>query len=109
MQWMQYRLSHKMPGLLLPEVDEILKGTAMLETNMDRWEAQAIAKGMLLGKLEGKLEGESTLLERLLVKRFGPLSEEKRARLRGATADQLEHWAERILEASSLADLFGDH
>ena len=117
MQWMQYRLSHKMPGLLLPEVDEILKGTAMLETNMDRWEAQAIAKGILQGKLEGKLEGkregklegESTLLERLLVKRFGPLSEEKRARLRGATADQLEHWAERILEASSLADLFGDH
>ncbi len=108
MQWMQFRLSHKMPGLVMPAIDEILKGSDMLETNMDQWRNKAIAEGVLLGKLEGKLEGESTLLERLLVKRFRGITEGTRARLKSATAEQLEMWAERILDAHTLADVFNE-
>lgn len=109
MQWMQYRLNSKLPDLHLPNVDDILKGTEMLETNMDRIRANAVAEGVLLGKLEGKLEGESTLLERLIIKRFGPVADDTRSRLRTATADQLENWAERILDARTLMEVFGDH
>jgi hypothetical protein len=66
MQWMRYRLSRKMPGLPLPTLDELLRGTDMLETNMDQWKAKAVAEGVLIGeqrglqmgKLEGKLEGK---------------------------------------------------
>jgi hypothetical protein len=36
MQWMQSRLSRKMPGLRLPQLDDMLKGTDMLETNIDQ-------------------------------------------------------------------------
>ncbi|MFZ4539806.1 DUF4351 domain-containing protein, partial [Propionivibrio sp.] len=66
-------------------------------------------KGMIKGKLEGKLEGESMLLERLIFKRFGSLPDDVRARLRTATTDQLEAWAERILDSCTLAEIFNDH
>ena len=58
--------------------------------------------------MEGRLEGEFTLLERQLAKRFGPLSDDTRARLRAARSEQLETWAERVLDAPSLAQVFGD-
>ena len=66
-------------------------------------------KGKLEGKLEGELQGESKLLERLIVKRFGPATEDTRTRLKTATVDQLESWAERMLDALTLADVFSDH
>ncbi len=59
--------------------------------------------------LEGKLEGESALLERQIAKRFGPITDNTRTRLNTATAEHLEAWAERILDAGTLAEVFGDH
>jgi len=49
------------------------------------------------------------LLERQIVRRFGPMAEETRLRLRSATAEQLEHWGERILDATTLAEVFDNH
>jgi flagellar biosynthesis/type III secretory pathway protein FliH len=72
------------------------------------WKRQGMQEGIQKGLLQGRLEGESTLLERLLAKRFGPLSNDTRARLRAARAEQLETWAERVLDAPSLAQVFGD-
>ena len=66
-------------------------------------------KGKREGKLEGKLEGESMLLERQMVKRFGPLTDDARSRLKSASAEQLESWAERILDARTLAEVFSEH
>lgn len=121
MQWLHYRLDDTLSNLKLPDIDDILKGTEMIETNLERIRAKAVAEaraeGMMLGihegKLqgihEGKLEGESTLLERLIVKRFGPLSDNTRNRLKTATSEQLETWAERMLDAGTLADVFSDH
>jgi hypothetical protein len=68
-------------------------------------ERLAIEKGMQ----RGIQRGGASVLERQLVKRFGPLSEETRARLRNATAEQLELWAERILDAPTLAAVFEEH
>ena len=66
-------------------------------------------RGKVVGKLEGKLEGEALLLERLLVKRFGALSQETRQRLSTARSEELETWAERILDASTLGAVFDRH
>ena len=66
-------------------------------------------EGMLEGEREGKLKGEAMVLERLLAKRFGPLADETRGRLRSASAEQLELWAERILDAPTLAAVLEDH
>ena len=45
-------------------------------------------------------------LERLLRHRFGPVSEATRTRLQTATPDQLEAWAERLLDAPHIDAVF---
>ena len=54
------------------------------------------------GFQEGKLEGGRIFLERLLTRRFGSLPDWGRDQLVGATLDQLNRWADRILEADSI-------
>lgn len=70
---------------------------------------KGIQQGVLLGRQEGRQEGEVAVLERLLSRRFGSLSSETRARLAGATLEQLEQWAENILDADSLEAVFSGH
>ena len=106
MQWMQYRLSRKMPGLELPAVDDILKGTDMLETNIDLWKAQAIAEGKQLGKLEGRVEGEALALQRLLAHRFGPIPSAIVEQIAGANIEQIEAWFDTAISAPHLAAVF---
>lgn len=60
------------------------------------------------GRLEGRLEGERAVLLRLLAKRFGDLPDAVLARVDAATVDQLELWAERVLVATTLAEVLGD-
>lgn len=70
---------------------------------------QGKLEGRVEGKVEGKIEGEADLLRRQLVKRFGPLPDAIQQRLDRATSEQLEIWAERILDASTLSAVFDDY
>jgi hypothetical protein len=45
---------------------------------------------------------------RLITLRFGAPAAAVAARLHGATADELDRWTDRILDANSLAELFAD-
>jgi len=45
-RWIKHRLQRKMPGLAVPDAEELTKGMEMLETNIDRRKAQTIANGM---------------------------------------------------------------
>ena len=69
---------------------------------------QGIEQGEIKGEIKGKLEGEAAVLARLLNKRFGPLDDSTRARLNTATLEQLEHWTDRILDATSVDQVFRD-
>ena len=84
----------------------------MLETNIDRWEAQAIARGIQQGMQQGVQQGmqlgEALLLQRQLTRRFGELSAAQQAKLAAATPAQLEIWGDRVLDAASLDEVFGD-
>jgi hypothetical protein len=62
--------------------------------------------GLKQGLVEGKLEGEANVLCRQLTRRFGPLGEAIQARLDNATLDQLGQWADNILDAKTLEDVF---
>ena len=53
-------------------------------------------------------EGEATLLLHQLERRFGPLSAEVRRRVAAAGSETLLVWGERLLEAKTLADIWGD-
>jgi len=79
-----------------------------IERGMQQGMQQGMQKGMQQGLERGRQLGETLLLERLLVKRFGSLPDELRGRLESATVEQLEGWAERLLDARSLADVFRD-
>ena len=58
------------------------------------------------GRREGLHQGKVALLERKLSKRFGSLNQSTRSRLNNATLVQLEDWAERLLDAPTLKDVF---
>ncbi len=103
-RWIKYRLKSRMPGLAVPDAEELTKGMDMLETNIDRWEAQAIAKGMQ----QGIQQGEALLLQRQLTRRFGVLPAARLASIAAATPAQLETWGDRVLDAKSLDEVFGD-
>ncbi|MRW89874.1 DUF4351 domain-containing protein [Duganella sp. FT80W] len=57
------------------------------------------------GVEKGRKEGALAILERQLVRRFGPLSETVRAKLVKASLPQLEVWADALPEATSLHEL----
>jgi hypothetical protein len=45
-------------------------------------------------------------LQRLLTRRFGPLPTEVVARFAAATLEDMENWADRLLDAQSLDEVF---
>jgi hypothetical protein len=61
-----------------------------------------------IGFQEGKSEGERTLLERLLTRRFGTLPDWRREQLASASIDQLDQWADRVLDADSIQAVLGE-
>ena len=64
------------------------------------------AQGIVEGMEQGRVDGERALLERQLLHRFGPLSAEVAARVDAATAADIEIWAEKVLDADTLEDVF---
>jgi len=57
-------------------------------------------------KAFAKAEGQLSILRRQLKAKFGDLAESVDQQLRHATGDQLEQWAEQILFADRLEQLF---
>jgi len=65
--------------------------------------------GLKEGRKEGKKEGGAALLLRQLTRKFGAeVGETVRKRIVAADTSQLEEWGERILTATSLAEVFGE-
>jgi predicted transposase/invertase (TIGR01784 family) len=61
------------------------------------------------GEERGIQMGERGMLLRVLRQRFGTqVDAEAERRLATASADQIDRWAERVLSAATLAELFGD-
>ena len=55
---------------------------------------------------EGRRQGVRTVLEIQLRHRFGPLSPRVAERLRGASTHDLETWVDKVLDATTLDDVF---
>ena len=67
---------------------------------------EGMQQGMQHGMQQGHVEGERAVLERQLRRRFGLLSPEIAERLSQASTDDLESWAENVLDAETLGDVF---
>ena len=74
---------------------------------IERHKAEGRAEGLAEGMEQGRVDGERAVLERLLRRRFGPLSPEIAARMGEASAADLETWAEKVLDADTPEDVFG--
>jgi hypothetical protein len=83
------------------EINDLDEVTTMLEERMEQWSQKL--------RQEGKIEGEAAVLERLLFKRFGPLTKATEQKLKTATLTQLEIWTDRILDATRIEDVFSIH
>ena len=77
---------------------------------MARGKAEGMAEGKAEGMAEGMAEGESLGRTRLLLyqirRRFGTLPEEVELKVRSAPASDLEAWADAVLSARSLDEVF---
>jgi Domain of unknown function (DUF4351) len=59
-----------------------------------------------MGIEKGRQQGAVIVLKRQLTRRFGPLPAWAEQRLEQASPQELEGWAERVLEARQLEDVF---
>ena len=83
-----------------PEESTVMAGAIQRARDEGRQE------GMERGVRQGRVEGERAVLERLLLRRFRRLSPGAAERLRRASADDLETWADNVLDADTLDDVF---
>ena len=59
-----------------------------------------------MGIERGRQEGEAAILRRQLTRRFGPLPTWAEDRLTQASLPELERWADRVLEAQQIEEVF---
>ncbi|HEY9279037.1 MAG TPA: DUF4351 domain-containing protein, partial [Eoetvoesiella sp.] len=93
-------LPRALPEVMIPGVDDLLEIKDMLTEHSRSWTHQ--------WKMEGRQAGEAALLQRLLIRKFGPLPQPIQQRLQSATSAQLETWSLNILDATSLDQVFAD-
>jgi|HubBroStandDraft_1064217.scaffolds.fasta_scaffold00364_21 hypothetical protein len=102
-------------GVAVPIPEDLTEVRTMLATLGETWKQEWLAEGELKGKIEGKAEGKAegrieAKIETLMLlaeRRFGPLSSDLRERIKAADPATVEGWLDRLLEATSLASLFG--
>ena len=92
-----------MPYVTSAERFGIEKG---LQQGLQQGRQEGRQEGRQQGRQEGRQEGEAALLQSLLARRFGALPDSVRIRLDGATVEQLESWAIKVLDARSLDEIF---
>ena len=108
-------------GLLALEPDRVKQAkylrfidiyAGLTDNELQQWQQQYLEdKPNMAGyaeylRQEGRQEGERTVLERQLQRRFGVLTPEITEKLSEASSTELENWAEKVLDAKTLEDVF---
>jgi hypothetical protein len=117
--WLQLGLmprwfpGRRTPGIDIPEVDNLEEVQEMMEQEMPEWTRRTLAQGKKEGKKEGEREAKkegkkagSTMLERQIQRKFGSIPGAVRTRIEAANLDQLLDWAERLIMAETLDEVF---
>jgi len=106
LEWLRRRLPQWFPGETFPEMHDQQEAYEMITNRFEEWKERQRLVGVEQGIERGRLEGERTLALRLIQHRFGELPAALRLRLEGASQADLEHLADRVLDATRLDDLF---
>jgi len=94
-------LPARAPGIRLPDAADLMELNTMLNETFPDWSVQYVK--------QGRQEGKAEVLGRQLTRRFGPLPPAITSRLTSATADQLDQWSDRVLDAPTLDAVFDGH
>jgi len=78
-----------------------------MKSGVEQGIKQGIELGIEQGFARGRKEAVAGVLERQLEIRFGPLSKTVLKRLSRASPDKLAKWAEALIDARTLKDVFG--
>ncbi|HRQ56863.1 MAG TPA: hypothetical protein PLN31_05545 [Azoarcus taiwanensis] len=114
LDWMM-RLPKELEAKLWQDIEQIegerkVKYVTSVERLIIERERQlGIEEGIQKGIEKGRAEGSVGVLRRLLMARFGRLPEAVVGRLGRATAEQVEQWAERVIDAETLDDVFREN
>lgn len=82
------------------------KALQSMETGKYEYQSEFARRYVAEGEARGEAKGKAELLMKQLTLRFGPLPAEALARLGSATSEEMERFAERVLVAESLDDIF---
>ena len=95
--------------LVLPEdlEEEFIRELCAFEKEKTMQYVSSIERiGFKKGKQHGMQQGESTMLVRLMERKFGQVNEEVKQKIEAADSDTLLEWGEKILNASTIEDVF---
>ena len=89
------------------DLEELQDRGIMLRERIKQWEVELLERGIQQGFEQGKQQSVEVLLRQLRNK-FGRLPEWAHRRVQEANSEQLLQWAERILTAQRLEEVFGE-
>jgi len=103
----QERLGTFLEALSLAAREWLAEGRAAgwQEGRVTGWQEGRVT-GWQEGSAAGRVQGRSEALLRVLEHRFGSLPADRIARVKGASAEELDAWIDRALEATSLDGVF---
>ncbi len=106
-QWLRVILwPHRVPDDEIEQFTDIGEYIGMLKEQIRQWEQKAHEEGIEKGIEQGIEQGEAEVLLRQLKQKFGAVSGEILRRVDQAESEQLLTWAERILTAERIEDVF---
>ena len=104
----RYREYLKMVEILSTnrKLERLIEEEEKMLTQVEQTKLPSYRIGMQQGKQEGKQEGEGYLLLRQIKRRFSQLPDWVEEKITQATTDQIEQWADNILDATTIEEVF---
>ena len=99
---------HEATRRMIAIMDEKQFRKEAVEEGLAEGREEGLAEGRAEGRIEGRIEGKAALLQRMLTHRFGELEPRHQERLLSASTEEIERWADALLEADSIVAVIGE-
>jgi hypothetical protein len=92
----------------IPRIENLQEAKTMLVENVAKWADEIRRESTKKAKKEGKKEGKVNLLTKQLKLKFGSFPSKYHTMIQTASLTTIEGWAEKILTANAIKDIFGE-
>lgn len=91
--------------MVLESISESVRRSLEMKSSEYEYKSDFAREYIAKGKAEGEARGRAALLLKLLQLKLGPLPDAVTARVQSASIAELEAWAERVLNATSIDEV----